>query len=91
MSGLEVLVGIAGFTVTVLVVVAMILITPRGQVDFSEQAADPRLHRHPDLDSRSASAAMASSERDTARSHGAATRFPHQLPSPHRSVPSSPE
>ncbi len=48
MSGLEVLVGIAGFSVTVLVVVAMILITPRGQVDLPEQATDPRPHRHPD-------------------------------------------
>ena len=42
MSGLEVLVGIAGFTVTVLVVAAMILITPRGQVDLHAQATDPQ-------------------------------------------------
>jgi hypothetical protein len=42
MSGLEVLVGIAGLGVTVLVVAAMILITPRGQVDMHGQATDPQ-------------------------------------------------
>ena len=42
MSGLELLVGIAGFGVTVLVVVAMILITPRGQVDLHGQVTDPQ-------------------------------------------------
>jgi hypothetical protein len=41
MSGLEVLVGVAGFGVTLLVVAAMILITPQGQVDVHEEAADP--------------------------------------------------
>ena len=39
---------------------------------------------------RSASAATCSSDPATARSHGAATRSPHQLPRAHRSVPSSP-
>jgi len=39
MSGLEILVGVAGIGVTVLVVAAMILITPRGQVDLHAQAA----------------------------------------------------
>ena len=34
MSALEVLIGIAGLVVTVLVVAAMILITPRGQVEL---------------------------------------------------------
>src|SRR5829696_9409187 len=33
---------------------------------------------------------MLSSDPATARSHGAATRSPHQLPSAYRSVPSSP-
>ena len=42
MSGLEVVVGIAGLAVTVLVVAAMILITPRGQVDLHEDATDPQ-------------------------------------------------
>ena len=42
MSGLEVLVGIAGFGVTILVVAAMILITPRGEVDLHGQATDPQ-------------------------------------------------
>ena len=42
MSALEVLVGVAGLAVTVLVVAAMILITPRGQVDHHEQAGDPQ-------------------------------------------------
>lgn len=68
MSGLEVLVGIAGFSVTVLVVAAMILITPGGQVALPEQATDPRPHRDHDPDRRSASAAMTSSA--SVRSHG---------------------
>lgn len=42
MSGLEVLVAFAGLAVTVLVVAAMILITPRGQVDLHEEAPDPQ-------------------------------------------------
>jgi hypothetical protein len=42
MSGLEVLIGIAGFSVTVLVVAAMILITPRGQVDLHAHETDPQ-------------------------------------------------
>jgi hypothetical protein len=40
MSALEVLVGVAGCGVTILVVVAMVLITPRGAVDLRAQAAD---------------------------------------------------
>lgn len=42
MSALEVLVGVAGLAVTALVVAAMILITPRGQVDLHEEATDPQ-------------------------------------------------
>ena len=42
MSSLEALVGIAGLAVTVLVVAAMILITPRGQVDLHGNATDPQ-------------------------------------------------
>jgi hypothetical protein len=42
MSGLELLVGIAGFIVTVLVVAAMILITPRNQVALHAPATDPQ-------------------------------------------------
>ena len=41
MSALELLVGVAGLAVTALVVAAMILITPRGQVDLHEQT-DPQ-------------------------------------------------
>jgi hypothetical protein len=33
MSGLEVLLAVAGFVVTALVIAGMILLTPRGQVD----------------------------------------------------------
>lgn len=44
MTGLDLLLAIAGFTVTVLVVVGMILITPRGQVRVD--ADDPQA---PDL------------------------------------------
>ena len=38
MSGLEVMLGIAGFVVTMLVIAGMFLITPRGEVDVY---ADP--------------------------------------------------
>jgi hypothetical protein len=41
-SGLDVLLGLAGIAVTVLVVAAMILITPRGQVDLHGPEADPQ-------------------------------------------------
>ena len=54
MSALEVLVGVAGSAVTILVVAAMILITPRGQVDLRERADDPQgssLSRAPAPDS----------------------------------------
>jgi hypothetical protein len=39
-STLEILVAVAGCGVTALVVVAMILITPRGAVDLRAQATD---------------------------------------------------
>ena len=42
MSGLEVLVASAGLIVTVLVVAAMILMTPRGQVDLDGDETDPQ-------------------------------------------------
>jgi hypothetical protein len=43
MSALEVMLAIVGFTVTTLVVVGMILITPRGQIDLHDRAAsDPQ-------------------------------------------------
>jgi len=41
MSSLEVLVAVAGFMVTALVVAGMILITPRGQVPVSEDTEYP--------------------------------------------------
>ena len=41
MSSLEVLVAVAGFMVTTLVVAGMILITPRGQVPVSEDPEHP--------------------------------------------------
>ena len=40
MSALEILVAVAGCGVTALVVVAMILITPRGVVDLRAKARD---------------------------------------------------
>jgi hypothetical protein len=40
MSGLDVLLAVAGFTVTVLVVAGMILITPRGEVDLFGDVTD---------------------------------------------------
>jgi hypothetical protein len=43
MSALEVMLAIVGFTVTTLVVVGMILITPRGEVDLHDaDASDPQ-------------------------------------------------
>ena len=42
MTGLEVLLAVAGFTVTVLVVAAMVLITPRAQVQVGDGSTDPQ-------------------------------------------------
>jgi uncharacterized iron-regulated membrane protein len=39
-TGLEVLLAVAGCAVTVLVIAGMILITPRGQVDLYRDATD---------------------------------------------------
>jgi hypothetical protein len=41
-TGLEVLLAVAGFAMTVLVVAGMILITPRGLVDVNGDATDPQ-------------------------------------------------
>ena len=41
MSSLEVVLAVAGFVVTALVVAGMILITPRGQVPVSEDTEYP--------------------------------------------------
>ena len=41
MTDLDVLLAVAGLTVTVLVVAGMILITPRGTVDAFDDVADP--------------------------------------------------
>ena len=40
MTALDVLVAVAGFAVTALVVAAMILMTPRGEVDLYGDATD---------------------------------------------------
>jgi hypothetical protein len=40
MTALEVLLAVAGFAVTALVVAGMILITPRGEVDLHRDAPD---------------------------------------------------
>jgi hypothetical protein len=40
MSGLDILLAIAGFGVTALVVAAMILITPRGEVDVFDDVTE---------------------------------------------------
>jgi len=42
MSGIDVLLAIAGFTVTALVVAGMILLTPRGQVPVHADGDDPQ-------------------------------------------------
>ena len=41
MNGVEVLIGIAGVVVTILVMVGMILITPRGVVEVHTEGEDP--------------------------------------------------
>jgi hypothetical protein len=41
MSAVEVLLAVAGFTVTALVVAGMILLTPRGQVPVHREGDDP--------------------------------------------------
>ena len=42
MTGLDVLLAVAGAAATVLVVAAMILVTPRGTVEPHEDAPDPQ-------------------------------------------------
>ena len=42
MTGPEVLLAVVGLVATVLVVVGMILITPRGQVDLHGEVTDPQ-------------------------------------------------
>ena len=42
MTTLNVVLAVAGFAATVLVVVGMILITPRGAVDLDDDATDPQ-------------------------------------------------
>jgi hypothetical protein len=42
MTDLDVLLAVAGLTVTVLVAAAMILITPRGTVDAFDDVTDPQ-------------------------------------------------
>ena len=42
MTGLDVLLALAGLAVTVLVVAAMILITPRGALDAFDDVTDPQ-------------------------------------------------
>lgn len=42
MTDLDVLLAVAGLTVTVLVVAGMILITPRGAVDAFDDVTDPQ-------------------------------------------------
>jgi hypothetical protein len=41
-TGLEVLLAVVGFAVTMLVIAGMILITPRGAVDVYGDATDPQ-------------------------------------------------
>jgi hypothetical protein len=42
MTDLDVLLAVAGFAVTVLVVTGMILITPRGTADAFDEVTDPQ-------------------------------------------------
>ena len=42
MTGLDVLLAVAGLTATLLVVVGMILVTPRGAIDTFDDVTDPQ-------------------------------------------------
>lgn len=42
MTGLELLLALAGLAVTVLVIAGMILVTPRGAVDVHAEGTDPQ-------------------------------------------------
>jgi hypothetical protein len=42
MTGLDVLLALAGIGVTVMVIVGMVLITPRGTVEVHAEGADPQ-------------------------------------------------
>jgi len=42
MTGLDILLAVAGLTATLLVVAGMILVTPRGSIDTFDEAADPQ-------------------------------------------------
>ena len=55
MSAIEVLLAIAGFVVTTLVVAGMILLTPRGQVPIHLDGDDPQ---HSNLSGAAAPAAI---------------------------------
>jgi hypothetical protein len=71
MSGLEVFIGIAGAVITGLVLVAMILITPRGTVEIHTEATDPdgsNLSPQPESNSGSLPARSFSGETDRSRS-----------------------
>jgi len=60
MTALDILLAVAGLFATVLVVVGMILITPRGAVDVHDAATDPQgeeLSRAPALPDRGVSQA----------------------------------
>ena len=60
MTGLDVVLAVAGLVVTVLVVAGMIVITPRGAVDAFDDVTDPQgaeLSRADAIDSSSYTAA----------------------------------
>ena len=42
MTGLDVLLAVAGLTATLLVVAGMILVTPRGSIDTFDDVAEPQ-------------------------------------------------
>ena len=42
MTGLDVLLAVAGLTATLLVVAGMILVTPRGSIDTFDEVTDPQ-------------------------------------------------
>lgn len=58
MTGLEAVLAVAGFAVTVLVIAGMILITPRGEVDLRGEATDTQGGPEPGRDGRACAGGM---------------------------------
>jgi len=74
MTGLEAVLAVAGFAVTVLVIAGMILITPRGEVDLRGEATDPQGADLSRADVTNAQVPPHTGSAGSSSSHTAATR-----------------